>query len=247
MLSNIVFIIILILLIIILGLLYFFSTDIRKNKNKINILESDLNALRERVSSLTDKIYTFENNSFTESRKKGIPGNFADILNHLGSMNNEIFENESNKEESDEEEDSEYEEDVEEDDEEEVEEDEEDDEDDEEVDEELDEEVDEADEVEEAEEPEEVEEVEEAQEVNEVEQVNDKSEEDGINKLLNELVNNENKQPIIEDIEDEPLGKPSKKELSKLDIGTIKLGSDNKTKYVIQLNKAGRKYWKKLN
>jgi predicted PurR-regulated permease PerM len=61
MLSNIVFIIILILLIIILVLLYFFSNDIRKNKNKINIIESDLNAMRERILSINQKINSLEN------------------------------------------------------------------------------------------------------------------------------------------------------------------------------------------
>ena len=55
MLSNIVYIIILILLIIILVILYFFSNDIRKNKNKINICESDVNALRERMLAMKPK------------------------------------------------------------------------------------------------------------------------------------------------------------------------------------------------
>ena len=44
---------------------------------------------------------------------------------------------------------------------------------------------------------------------------------------------------IIED-------KPPKTSLSKLEIGTIKLGTNNKTKYMVQLNKGGRKFWKKI-
>jgi hypothetical protein len=246
MLSNIVFIIILILLIIILGLLYFFSTDIRKNKNKINILESDLNAIRERVISLTEKLNNVENNSYTELRKKGIPGNFADILNQLGNMNNEIFEQEeeSEEEESDEEEEESEEEEEESDEEEET-----------------DEEEEESNEEESTEE--EVSEKEVTEQENIINNDNksvDNSVEYGINNILNELVKDElsvhlNESDVTEnvvvdninDIDDEPLGKPSKKELSKLDIGTVKLGSDNRTKYVVQLNKGGRKFWKKMN
>ena len=104
MLSNIVFIIILVLLVIILILLYFFSNDIRKNKNKINICESDINSLRERITTLNQKINVIENdltNNF--SKKSGSKSNmqnpveminqqnFAEILEKLGSMNNEYF------------------------------------------------------------------------------------------------------------------------------------------------------------
>jgi len=37
-----------------------------------------------------------------------------------------------------------------------------------------------------------------------------------------------------------------KKSLLKLDIGTVELGLDGITKYSVQLNKVGRKYWKKV-
>ena len=37
-----------------------------------------------------------------------------------------------------------------------------------------------------------------------------------------------------------------KKSLSKLEVGTVEVGLDNKTKYVVQLNKVGRKFWKKV-
>ena len=259
MLSNIVFIIILILLIIILGLLYFFSTDIRKNKNKINILESDLNAMRERMISMSEKLNNIENSS---SRKNnGMSGNFADILNQLGNMNNNMFENvdmmnevdmddeestEEDEEESTEEE--EEEESTEEEEEDEEEEDEESTEENELESDEYDKESNQNDDIDEN--------IKESEEVDNVS--NDTSDDNGINNALNELITeqivssiNEDKPLIIEDIvnndvEEEPLGKPSKKELSKFDIGTIKLGSDNKTKYIVQLNKGGRKYWKKM-
>jgi predicted Holliday junction resolvase-like endonuclease len=94
MLSNIVFIIILILLVIILILLYFFSNDIRKNKNKINICESDINSMRERLLSMNQKITSLENDINNESLPKKSSknnANFTDILEKLGSMNNNFF------------------------------------------------------------------------------------------------------------------------------------------------------------
>ena len=90
MLSNIVFIIILILLVIILVLLYFFSNDIRKNKNKLNICESDINSLRERMSTMNQKIQILESNPSNsmktnkamnfDSQQMPQGQNFVDIL-----------------------------------------------------------------------------------------------------------------------------------------------------------------------
>ena len=109
MLSNIVFIIILILLVIILVLLYFFSNDIRKNKNKLNICESDLNSLRERMSTMNQKIQMLESNppSSMKTNKamnfdaQQMPQgqNFVDILEKLGSMGNQndFFMNEDDE------------------------------------------------------------------------------------------------------------------------------------------------------
>jgi regulatory protein YycI of two-component signal transduction system YycFG len=123
MLSNIVFIIILILLIIILILLYFFSNDIRKNKNKINICESDINSMRERISTLQQKVLSVENNlnnDFSKKPKMNMDpsfmknsdgADFAGILETLGGMNNFYQANNngifSNNEEDDEEDDEE--------------------------------------------------------------------------------------------------------------------------------------------
>ncbi len=91
MLSNIVFIIIFVLLIIILVLLYFFSNDIRKNKNKLNIIESDLNAIRERLSNMNQKMTSLENSVNMEGKSKKRGGdNFPDILEKLSSMNNNV-------------------------------------------------------------------------------------------------------------------------------------------------------------
>ena len=59
-LSNLVFIVMLILLIIILIILYFFSSDIRKNKNNLNIAESNILSLREKISSMNDKLELLE-------------------------------------------------------------------------------------------------------------------------------------------------------------------------------------------
>jgi hypothetical protein len=91
MLSNIVFVIILILLVIILVLLYFFSNDIRKNKNKLNICESDIQALRERVTSLNQKIGQLENIEYKPSKNNvsfdSSQPDFVNLLEKLGSMN----------------------------------------------------------------------------------------------------------------------------------------------------------------
>jgi hypothetical protein len=33
--------------------------------------------------------------------------------------------------------------------------------------------------------------------------------------------------------------------IKKLDLGTVVLGADGKNKYIVSLNKLGKKYWKK--
>ena len=54
-LKNYLYIIVGVLLVIILIILYFMSNELKKNKNKINILESDLQALRERCQNMCVK------------------------------------------------------------------------------------------------------------------------------------------------------------------------------------------------
>ena len=129
-LSNLVFIVMLILLIIILIILYFFSSDIRKNKNNLNIAESNILSLREKISSMNDKFELLEKKIKNNQMN---PDNFSEMLNQLNSINQEIMPNNmmfpmGNEDDDEEDEDDEdYEEEEEEDDEEEEEDDEEDD------------------------------------------------------------------------------------------------------------------------
>ena len=277
MLSNIVLIITLILLIIILVLLYFFSNDIRKNKNKINILESDINAIRERLLSNNQKIISLENIVNSDFKKKnnqsfdnlGNPQNFADILEKLGSMNSDFFPDEMMNQDDNgifinDEDDDEDDDDEEDDDEEDDDEDEEDEDDEEEDDEEEDEES--YSEEESSEDDEDSNNL----EKNENESIENKSisskdasiqvkiEEvkEPLQEIVEEIVepikekkikNKENVEKELEEVKDNnSSNKLPKKSISKLDIGTVELGVDNKTKYIVQLNKANRKYWKKL-
>ena len=106
MLSNIVYIVILLLLLIILGCIYFFFNDIRKNKNKINICESDISSLRERLTSIQQKVISMDNslNDLANSKKPSKTNlvdenmangpNFAEMLEKLGSMNTNFYNNE---------------------------------------------------------------------------------------------------------------------------------------------------------
>ena len=83
-LSNLVFIVMLILLIIILIILYFFSSDIRKNKNNLNIAESNILSLREKISSMNDKFELLEKKIKNNQMN---PDNFSEMLNQLNSIN----------------------------------------------------------------------------------------------------------------------------------------------------------------
>ena len=236
MLSNIVFIIILILLIIILVLLYFFSNDIRKNKNKINICESDIQSIRERLTALNQKCSSLENNSnnVPNQYKNDFVSdsdnqNFVNILEKLGGMNNNFFENVMQNN-------GQYTEDLEseeEKDEEESEEDEDEEEEEEEESEEVDEEEEEE---EEGEDVEEVEIVEVDEEVNSEEKVEIKDE-------IPEI-----KETEIPEIQEkiDPKNKFPRKSPLDLQIGTVDIGSDGKTRYSVQLNKSNKKFWKKL-
>jgi hypothetical protein len=46
-------------------------------------------------------------------------------------------------------------------------------------------------------------------------------------------------------IDDKTLKKMPTTSIKKLDLGTIMLGGDGKTKYIVSLNKSGKKYWKR--
>ena len=106
MLSNIVFVIILILLVIILVLLYFFSNDIRKNKNKINICESDIISIRDRLHTINQKIINIENDisneNITKQKSNNIfeqkldPSDITGLLSKIGDLNNNFFNDGNN-------------------------------------------------------------------------------------------------------------------------------------------------------
>jgi len=77
-LDNIMFIIIFLLLIVILGFLYYMSNNIKKNQNKINILESDVNALRERLGVHNEKMNSIDsylNKDMLEKKSSKINSN----------------------------------------------------------------------------------------------------------------------------------------------------------------------------
>ena len=56
MLFNLISITLLILLIIILIMLYYISSDARRNKNNLNICESNIQSLKDKVMALENKI-----------------------------------------------------------------------------------------------------------------------------------------------------------------------------------------------
>lgn len=228
-LNNIMYIIIFLLLIVILVFMYFLSNNIKKNQNKINICDSDVMALRERVQSLTNKVNSMEEylNKGMIEKKQGRPmhdENFTNILEKLSSMNGDLEDyDEEDDEDDSEEDDSDDEDDSEEDDE---------------------SEDDESDDDEESGDDESEEDIEDILEEDEIikeeevpvfvkeEEVPVKEEELGIDN-------------IIQDEVKEPSKKYPDVDLSGLNVGTVMLGSDGKTKYVVSSNKAGKKSWKK--
>lgn len=97
-LDNIMYIIIFLLLIVILGFLYYMSNNIKKNQNKINILESELNALRERMGVHHEKMNSIDNylnkdmleKKSSNSPNKDNSADFANFLERIASMNGGI-------------------------------------------------------------------------------------------------------------------------------------------------------------
>lgn len=223
-LNNIMYIIIFLLLIVILVFMYFLSNNIKKNQNKINICDSDVMALRERVQSLTNKVNSMEEylNKGMIEKKQGNPmrdETFTNILEKLSSMNGDLEDydeedDESEEDDSDDEEDS-------------------DDEDESDDDESDDSEDDESEEdIEDILEEDVIVKEEEAPVVIKEEEVPVKEEELGIDNIIqDEVIQPSKKYPDVD--------------LSGLNVGTVMLGSDGKTKYVVSSNKAGKKSWKK--
>jgi hypothetical protein len=226
-LNNIMYIIIFLLLIVILVFMYFLSNNIKKNQNKINICDSDVMALRERVQSLTNKVNSMEEylNKGMIEKKQGNPirdETFTNILEKLSSMNGDLEDYDEDDSEEDDSEDESDDDDESGDDEDESDDDESGDDEDESGD----------------------------------ESVEDILEEDVIIKEEEAPVKEEEAPVVIKEeelgidniIQDEVIQPPKKYpdvDLSGLNVGTVMLGSDGKTKYVVSSNKAGKKSWKK--
>ena len=178
MLPNIVFIIILVLLIIIVVLVYYLFNDVRKTKNKLDIFESDLNAIRERLGSMNQKTAAMENmvnNIKKPPSMENLMPNEMDFLNMFKGGFPPMFEDGSD-EESEEEEESE--------------------------DEESEEEEDEGEEDEEVEEEDESEEDESEDEEEESE---DESDEEVLEEVVEETVLEENVQEPVVEVVQEPV------------------------------------------
>lgn len=223
-LNNIMYIIIFLLLIVILVFMYFLSNNIKKNQNKINICDSDVMALRERVQSLTNKVNSMEEylNKGMIEKKQGRPihdENFTNILEKLSSMNGDL--DDYDEEDDDSEED--------------------DSEDDESDDESEDDDSEDEDESGDDESEEDIEDILEEDEIIKEEEVPVVVKEEEVPVKEEELgIDN-----IIQDEVKEPSKKYPDVDLSGLNVGTVMLGSDGKTKYVVSSNKAGKKSWKK--
>ena len=247
-LDNIMFIIIFLLLIVILGFLYYMSNNIKKNQNKINILESDVHALRERLGVQNEKmnsIDTYLNKDMLDkknnSRDNSDPVDFSNFLERISAMNGNMMNDDEEYSEEDRSSDESSTEDnssVEDMSNESSSEDEEDGSDVYETEEEsaneevsIDENIKSVSSEPEPEtEPEPEPEPEPVQEpVKEVEVP--KKEETSLG--LDDL------------IDDKSSKKMPTASIKKLDLGTVMVGGDGKTKYVVALNKSGKKYWKR--
>jgi hypothetical protein len=72
--------------------------------------------------------------------------------------------------------------------------------------------------------------------------------------VVEEVVVPKKEEPVSEEkpfigiddlIDDKALKKMPTASIKKLDLGTVMLGGDGKTKYIVALNKSGKKYWKR--
>ena len=246
-LDNIMFIIIFLLLIVILGCLYYMSNNIKKNQNKINILESDVNALRERLGVHNEKMNSIDNylnKDMLEKKSNKMnpnsdPVDFSNFLERISSMNggmmngdNEYSEEDSSEdEESTEEDSSEDEESSEEDDSTQY-------------------------ETEESSSDNEVSEEKVYESVSSVDDnvKSESSKESEPVAVVEEVVVPKKEEPVSEEkpfigiddlMDDKALKKMPTASIKKLDLGTVMLGGDGKTKYIVALNKSGKKYWKR--
>lgn len=249
-LDNIMFIIIFLLLIVILGFLYYMSNNIKKNQNKINILESDVHALRERLGVQNEKmnsIDTYLNKDMMDkknnSRDNSDPVDFSNFLERISAMNGNMMndDEEYSEEDSSSEDSSSNESSTE-----------------------NDSSVEDMSNESSSEDEEDGSDVYETEEESANEEV---SIDDNVKSVSSEP--EPEPEPVPEPVqepvkevevpkkeEESAIGlddlmddKSSKKmptaSIKKLDLGTVMLGGDGKTKYVVALNKSGKKYWKR--
>jgi len=251
-LDNIMFIIIFLLLIVILGFLYYMSNNIKKNQNKINILESDVNALRERLGVHNEKMNSIDsylNKDMLEKKSSKInsnndPVDFSNFLERISAMNggtmngdNEYSEEDSSSDESSSQDDEESTEDI--------------DEESSSSDVSTQYETDES-----SSDNEEVSKEEESLEVSIDDNVKSESSNEPVKVIVEEVIEPKKEEPVvtkeevpfigIDDLMDEKaLKKMPTVSIKKLDLGTVMAGGDGKTKYIVSLNKSGKKYWKR--
>jgi hypothetical protein len=214
------------------------SNNIKKNQNKINILESDINALRERLGVHNEKMNSIDNylNKDMLERKNiktgtnNDPVDFSNFLERISSMNGGVMQadNEFSEEDSSE---------------------------------------DEEESTEDEDEESSVEEESTEYETDESSSDNEVSEEkvsESVSSVDDNVKSESSKEsePVVvvpkkEESEEKPfigiddllddkvLKKMPIASIKKLDLGTVMLGGDGKTNYIVALNKSGKKYWKR--
>ena len=255
-LDNIMFIIIFLLLIVILGFLYYMSNNIKKNQNKINILESDVNALRERLGVQNEKMNSIDNylnKDMLEKKSNKMnpnsdPVDFSNFLERISSMNGGMMNGDTEYSEEDSSEDEE-----------ESTEDEDSSQEDMSDDSSSSEDGSTQYETEESSSESEVSEEKVSESVSSVDD-NVKSESSKEHEPVKVVVEEvvvlplKKEEPVLEEtpfvgiddlMDDKALKKMPTASIKKLDLGTVMLGGDGKTKYIVALNKLGKKYWKR--
>ena len=247
-LDNIMFIIIFLLLIVILGFLYYMSNNIKKNQNKINILESDVHALRERLGVQNEKmnsIDTYLNKDMLDkknnSRDNSDPVDFSNFLERISAMNGnmmnddeEYSEEDSSSDESSTEDNSSV-EDM--------------------SNESSSEDEEDGSDVYETEEESANEEVSIDENIKSVSsepepetEPEPEPEPEPVQEPVKEVEvpkKEETSLGLDDLIDDKSSKKMPTASIKKLDLGTVMVGGDGKTKYVVALNKSGKKYWKR--
>jgi hypothetical protein len=233
------------------------SNNIKKNQNKINILESDINALRERLGVQNEKMNSIDNylnkdmleKKSSKMNPNSDPVDFSNFLERISSMNGAMMNGDteySEEDSSEDEEDSTEDEDS--------------------SQEDMSDDSSSSEdgstqyETEESSSENEVSEEKVSEDVSSVDD-NVKSESskesipepEPVKVVVEEVVVSPKKEESeekpfigIDDLmDDKALKKMPTASIKKLDLGTVMLGGDGKTKYIVSLNKSGKKYWKR--